>query len=67
MRRSHAIAYGECGHSAGGCTCEIFVFDPDLTRQKDEDAYDAMMSLKEDEARDRRLGIIYGKRDDDGQ
>ena len=63
-RLRHAIAYGTCGHSYGGCTCESFEFDPDLTRQKDEDAYDAAMSLREDIERDRRLGI-YRQKDDD--
>lgn len=66
MRQSrYAIAYGECGHSAGGCTCGFFVFDPDLTRQKDDNAYDAAMSLREDLERDKRLGIIYGRKDDE--
>lgn len=57
MRKRNAVPYGECGHSAYGCTCDEFVFDPDLTRQKDDDAYDRAMELKADLLRDRRLGI----------
>jgi len=58
MRRTrsrHAIAYGECGHSYSGCTCEHFIFDPDLTRQKDDDAYEAAMELKVDLLRDEQF------------
>lgn len=63
----HAVAYGECGHSYGGCTCSEFIYDPDLTSQKDDDAYEAAVDLREGIIRDRRLGIIYGRKNNDDE
>jgi hypothetical protein len=52
VKTSPMVAYGECGHSYSGCTCPNFVYDPDLSRQKDDDAREAAEELLVDLARD---------------
>ena len=33
------LAYGKCGHSEYGCTCQVFELDTELTDRKHREAF----------------------------